>query len=285
MLTIISASVNIYLNKKDREDKSVSKKYEELGITDAFMFAKVMSNKEICKPVLEQILNIKIRDIEYLDYEETIQIAPGSKSIRLDIYVEDDKNTVFNLEMQTTNYEELPKRSRYYQDIIDLKLIEKGQSYDILKTSYVIFICTFDFFEKNRSIYEFENICVDDSDIKLNDGTHKIFLNTKGNRDGISEELQMLLDYFDGREPESQLAKDIDRKVFEARNNKQWRREYMSYQMELDKQFRNGREEERRNINKLNKALLSEKKYEELEKSTSDEEYQRELMKKYKIIE
>ena len=88
---------------------------------------------------------------------------------------------------------------------------------------------------------------------------------------------------FDGREPESQLAKDIDRKVFEARNNKQWRREYMSYQMELDKQFRNGREEERRNINKLNKALLSEKKYEELEKSTSDEEYQRELMKKYKI--
>ena len=271
MLTIISESINIYLNKKVREDKSVSKKYEELGITDAFMFAKVMSNKEICKPVLEQILNIKIRDIEYLDYEETIQIAPGSKSIRLDIYVEDDKNTVFNLEMQTTNYEELPKRSRYYQDIIDLKLIEKGQSYDILKTSYVIFICTFDFFEKNRSIYEFENICVDDSDIKLNDGTHKIFLNTKGNRDGISKELQMLLDYFDGREPESQLAKDIDRKVFEARNNKQWRREYMSYQMELDKQFRNGREEGMDNISKLLKLLVSEKKYDEIEKNEYSE--------------
>ena len=69
----------------------MGKQYEELGITHAFMFAKVMSNKEICKPVLEQILNIKIRDIEYLDYEETIQIAPGSKSIRLDIYVEDGK--------------------------------------------------------------------------------------------------------------------------------------------------------------------------------------------------
>ena len=267
----------------------MGKQYEELGITDAFMFAKVMSNKEICKPALEQILNIKIRDIEYLDYEETIQIAPGSKSIRLDIYVEDDKNTVFNLEMQTTNYEELPKRSRYYQDIIDLKLIEKGQSYDILKTSYVIFICTFDFFEKNRSIYEFENICVDDSDIKLNDGTHKIFLNTKGNRDGISEELQMLLDYFDGREPESQLAKDIDRKVFEARNNKQWRREYMSYQMELDKQYRNGREEGREegmdNISKLLKLLVAEKKYDEIEKISEDKEYQKELLKKYKIIE
>lgn len=291
----------------------MSKKYEELGITDAFIFAKVMSNKEICKPVLEQILNIKIRDIEYLDYEETIQIAPGSKSIRLDIYVEDDNNTVFNLEMQTTNYEELPKRSRYYQDIIDLKLIEKGQAYDILKTSYVIFICTFDFFEKNRSIYEFENICVDDSEIKFNDGTHKIFLNTKGNRDGISEELQMLLDYFDGREPESQLAKDIDRKVFEARNNKQWRREYMSYQMELNQQYKNGRAEgieqgmkqgieqgmkqgieqgkkqgvqqATEDINKLIKVLLSQKKYDELEKMSEDKEYQNELMKKYNIIE
>ena len=94
---------------------------------------------------------------------------------------------------------------------------------------------------------------------------------------------------FDGRKPESQLAKDIDRKVFEARNNKQWRREYMSYQMELDKQFRNGREEGREegmdNISKLLKLLVSEKKYDEIEKISEDKEYQKELLKKYKIIE
>ena len=94
---------------------------------------------------------------------------------------------------------------------------------------------------------------------------------------------------FDGREPESQLAKDIDRKVFEARNDKQWRREYMSYQMELDKQFRNGREEGREegmdNISKLLKLLVSEKKYDEIEKISEDKEYQKELLKKYKIIE
>lgn len=94
---------------------------------------------------------------------------------------------------------------------------------------------------------------------------------------------------FDGREPESQLAKDIDRKVFEARNNKQWRREYMSYQMELYKQFRNGREEGREegmdNISKLLKLLVSEKKYDEIEKISEDKEYQKELLKKYKIIE
>ena len=153
---------------------------------------------------------------------------------RLDIYVEDDKNTVFNLEMQTTSYAELPKRSRYYQDVIDLKKKKKGDTYDILGVSYVIFICTFDFF-KDRSVYEFENICVEDANIRLNDGTYKI-LNTKGDRDGIGRELQ-LLDYFDGREPESKLTKrDMQKKVFEARGNDQWRREYMSYQMELNQQ-------------------------------------------------
>lgn len=110
---------------------------------------------------------------------------------------------------------------------------------------------------------------------------------------------------FDGREPESQLAKDIDRKVFEARNNKQWRREYMSYQMELNQQYKNGRAEgieqgmkqgieqgkkqgvqqATEDINKLIKVLLSQKKYDELEKMSEDKEYQNELMKKYNIIE
>lgn len=276
------------------------KKYEELDITDPFIFAKVMSEKELCKPLLENILNIKIRDIVYVDYEETIQMTAKSKGIRLDIYVEDDDNTVFNLEMQTTTYKELPKRSRYYQGIIDLNMIEKGESYDILKESYVIFICTFDFFEKGRSVYEFENVCLEDSEIKLNDGTHKIFLNTKGDKSDINEELKSLLEYFDGSEPESELTRKIDRKVIAARKNERWRREYMSLQMEMNLKYREGLKageekgralgqsegkiETQKNINRLNKILLSEKRYDDLEKSAQDIEYQNKLMKEYDII-
>ena len=277
------------------------KKYEELDITDPFIFAKVMSEKELCKPLLENILNIKIRDIVYVDYEETIQMTAKSKGIRLDIYVEDDNNTVFNIEMQTTTYKELPKRSRYYQGIIDLNMIEKDESYDILKESYVIFICTFDFFEKGRSVYEFENVCLEDSEIKLNDGTHKIFLNTKGDKSDINKELKSLLEYFDGSEPESELTRRIDRKVIAARKNERWRREYMSLQMEMNLKYREGLKageekgralgqsegkiETQKNINRLNKILLSEKRYDDLEKSAQDIEYQNKLMKEYKIID
>ena len=269
------------------------KKYEELDITDPFIFAKVMSEKELCKPLLENILSIKIRDIVYVDYEETIQMTAKSKGIRLDIYVEDDNNTVFNLEMQTTTYKELPKRSRYYQGIIDLNMIEKGESYDILKESYVIFICTFDFFEKGRSVYEFENVCLEDSEIKLNDGTHKIFLNTKGDKSDINKELKSLLEYFDGSEPESELTRKIDRKVIAARKNERWRREYMSLQMEMNLKYREGlkagmkagEEKGQENTNKLIKILLKEKRYDDLEKSAQDIEYQNKLMKEYKIID
>ena len=174
---------------------------------------------------------------------------------------------------------------------------EKGESYDILKESYVIFICTLDFFEKGRSVYEFENVCLEDSEIKLNDGTHKIFLNTKGDKSDINKELKSLLEYFDGSEPESELTRRIDRKVIAARKNERWRREYMSYQMELNQQYKNGRAEgieqgmkqgvqqATEDINKLNNILIAAKKYEELEKSTKDSEYQKELMRKYNIIE
>lgn len=44
----------------------------------------------------------------------------------MDIYVEDEKNSVYNLEMQVHNEGDLPFRTRYYQGIIYLNLLKKG---------------------------------------------------------------------------------------------------------------------------------------------------------------
>lgn len=195
--------------------------------------------------------------------------------------------------MQTTNYKELSQRARYYQDVIDINLIEKGDDYDILKESYVVFICTFDFFKENKCVYEFENLCVSNPQIKLNDGTHKIFLNTKGDKSDINDELKALLNYFDGERPSSRYTKELEKKVIEVRENEQWRREYMSWQRDMNQQYKNGlkqgreegRSEGREEVNKLILKLLSEGKEEELKRVVADEEYQKELMKKYSIIE
>ena len=171
------------------------KTYEELELKDDFMFSVIMRDPRYVKPFLETILRIKIAKIEYPEVQKNIDIAAGAKGIRLDVYVEDEKHTVFNLEMQTTTARNLPKRMRYYQGMIDLNILEKGDDYNHLKKSYVIFICTFDPFGLGRHIYTFENRCSEDTTLTLNDGTVKIILNTKGTLDDVSPEMKRLLDY------------------------------------------------------------------------------------------
>lgn len=79
------------------------KKYEELELRDDFMFSRIMSNPKFVKPLLETILGVKIRKIVYPQTQKTIDLSLQAKGIRLDVYVEDDQNTVFNLEMQTSD--------------------------------------------------------------------------------------------------------------------------------------------------------------------------------------
>ena len=150
------------------------KKYEELDFTDNFFFCKIlMKNKNLCIELLELILKIKIRDIVFMSEQKPIEITADGKGVRLDVYVEDDENTVYDIEMQPTMQSNLPKRSRYYQGMIDLNLIERGADYNELKKSYVIFICLNDPFDKNLHIYTFENRCDECPELTLGDETTK----------------------------------------------------------------------------------------------------------------
>ncbi|MCI9077549.1 MAG: Rpn family recombination-promoting nuclease/putative transposase [Lachnospiraceae bacterium] len=129
--------------------------WENLRISNDFMFAKVMRNPELCKGMLERLLDIQIDHIEYPEEQKVIDISKDSKSVRLDVYLKDEKGTVYNIEIQTTNSKNLPKRTRYYSGMIDLNAIEKGADYSELPRSFVIFICTFDAFGKGRWRYTF----------------------------------------------------------------------------------------------------------------------------------
>ena len=219
------------------------KTYEELELKDDFMFSVIMRDPRYVKPFLETILRIKIAKIEYPEVQKNIDIAAGAKGIRLDVYVEDEKHTVFNLEMQTTTARNLPKRMRYYQGMIDLNILEKGDDYNHLKKSYVIFICTFDPFGLGRHIYTFENRCSEDTTLTLNDGTVKIILNTKGTLDDVSPEMKRLLDYVDGKGVSDTFTRDLEEAVQSARQNEKWRLDYMTLQQEYRERFQEGKVE------------------------------------------
>lgn len=233
------------------------KTWENLDITDDFLFGKVMRNPEICKQMIEAILNIKIERIEYPEEQKVIDMTADSKSVRLDVYVKDTKDVIYNIEMQPVKRDNLPKRSRYYQGMIDLNLIEKGDSYKNLNQSYVIFICCFDLFGRNRCKYTFENRCIEEPDIPLEDGTLKFFLNSKGDLSGLNATFRAFLSYINnGTLSENTFITLLDNEIKKARENLEWRREYMTLFMRDQENQELGRAEGRL----LNNIALVRKK-------------------------
>ena len=144
--------------------------------------------------------------------------------------------------MQTTKGRdgELPRRARYYQGMIDMDLLGKGVYYDDLRQTYIIFICTFDLFGLDERIYTFRNRCVEQPEIELGDGTTKIFLNAKGLKGNVDEELEDFLQYVDGKEARSRFAQEMAQEVERVKRQDEMRREFVTLYMEYQKHHREG---------------------------------------------
>lgn len=224
------------------------KAWDELTICDNFLFLKVMQNKRICKRLIEKILGIRIRKISYPVTEKNIDIRYDSKSVRLDVFVEDDNGTLYDIEMQTTDGDtpdELPKRARYYQAMMDMDVLNKGELYTNLRKSYVIFICTFDPFALGRSIYTFQEMCKEAPSLLMGDETTKIYMNSHGRREGLDADIVAFLDYVNGQSAKGRFAKTIETEVQKVKDHKETRWEYMTLMMEMKKQRNEGRAEGR----------------------------------------
>ena len=215
------------------------KPVEELSFTDDFMFGTVMKNKVICKGVLERLLHIKVGKIEYPSLQKTIAPFYESKGIRLDVYVSDPER-VFDIEIQTTLPPELSKRTRYYQSLMDVDNLLRGQNYAELKESYVIFICTQDPFGKGLPVYEFRNICTADGTLFLDDKSVKVFYNVGAYGKEDEPELSALLEYLCERRATSGFTQHIDELVEKAKRNEKFRSWYMSLNIWKDDLLREG---------------------------------------------
>ena len=220
---------------------------ESLTIQDDYMFKLIMRRKRICKKMLEKILKIKIHDIKYLEEEKTIKASYESKGVRLDVYVADENNTVFNVEMQVRDYEGewLYRRTRYYQSLIDTDLLESGMDYDELTDTYIIFICPFALprLGGNRHIYTFHNRCDEDNTITMPDGTTKIFLSTKGTANDVEPDVKAFLDYVEGIISDDEFVQEIDQEIKEVKTIEKERRLYMTFVMKMQEERKEGLKE------------------------------------------
>ncbi|MFI3215044.1 MAG: hypothetical protein R3Y24_17180, partial [Eubacteriales bacterium] len=68
-------------------EQNAAQKWNELQISNDFIFNKLMQNPKICKRVLEIVLEVKIDRIEYPQTEKSMKMTKDGKGIRLDVYV------------------------------------------------------------------------------------------------------------------------------------------------------------------------------------------------------
>ncbi len=196
------------LTKKQKQE------IRKLSLFNDFIFAKIMSNKNNCKHLLELILEKKISYIETVDYQKTIKSLIDAKGVRLDVYVKDDEEKSYDIEVQVAHEKNIAKRARYYGSMIDNDLLYVGDDYSELSESFIIFICPFDILGKGEYKYVFRTACLETGDA-LDDGLTKIFINTKAKDKCENKELREFLSYMEDKSIilESDYMKKIDEEL------------------------------------------------------------------------
>lgn len=262
------------------------KTFNELHFTDAFMFAAAMEDEEICRGVLERVLEMPIRHVR-VHVEKSLFVNSDYRGVRMDVYADHEDGTAFNVEMQTTDKGNLPRRSRMYQGQMDMVALKPGERFEQLPDSFVIFICTYDPFGQELYRYTFDSRCKETGE-PIGDGAMRIFLNTKGKHpEMVSPELVRFLKYIEDAAPEEgegpdELIDQIETRIASLKRERGMEVNYMLFSEMLDDERMEGRAEGRTEgedrIARLNLFLLDESRYEDLKRASQDKEYREHLL-------
>ena len=218
---------------------------QQLTIKDNFMFTTVMTDEANCLGFLERALDMQI-DHVVVDKEKCLIYHPDYHGIRLDVYAKGNSKA-FNIEMQIQPKHNLPRRTRYYHDQIDMSELRPSEGYEALPEAYVIFVCNFDPFGERKYRYTFEEICKE-TNRPLQNGRHTIFLSTKGtNKSEVPKELVDLLNYIGAEETvisenySDSYVRQLQKSVEDTKKSHQMEERFMMMEELLHEEFQAGK--------------------------------------------
>ena len=221
----------------------------ELNLSDFALFLSVMKNKEAYRNTLSIILDEDI-ELDEVKVEQVILNKEGKRAIRLDAWAKAVDKRQFDMEMQNdASHDDVRKRSRYYQGLLDTPVLKSGRDtlYRNLPSTVVIFITQDDIFRKDIAMYTFTEQCEEIQGLRLEDGTTKIFLNMSSYNG--RPELVSLLQYMKHTNLDNPgiLVQDerivkLDSVVEEVKQSEEWEAVKMNI---LDIGIKKGREEGR----------------------------------------
>ncbi len=224
-----------------------SEQFQNLPLSNVFMFGEVMRQENICKLFLEALLQRPIDRVVYASKEETISDELSWHGIRLDVYMKDEAGTMYNIEMQTVNRDDLPRRIRYYQGTMDRRALESGKDYRELPDSFIIFVCSFDYFGGGLAVYRRKTVLEGREDISYEDGSHVYVLNSdyqEGNTaPAILEYLRCIRENDVDYGYESELMRAVCPAIKSIRSDERKEASYVTMQMYMADERRAARED------------------------------------------
>ena len=218
-----------------------SKPWEELTIADNFIFCKVMENERICKGVLETLLGISVEHIDYLKTENPIENFYDSRGIRLDVYVKDSER-IFNIEMQTGNYDDMLLRARYYLSSSDVATTKRRTKFKDIRETYILFICKDDPFGEGIPRYTKISKFLETDRISYDDKSRNVFYNCSAWEKEGNPEVRGVLKFIYGLKPDSSLALEMDEAASLAKQKSELEDEYMYFSDILEDEKEEARE-------------------------------------------
>ena len=236
---------------KMKENTVVRNSRNDVALENNFMFTTVMKNKKACIRLLEAIFGEEhhIADIRYARHPEAemgLLSDPMRRGVRLDVYF-DDGRTVYDIELQRTSITDLAERARLYSSSMDIAMLDKGEGFGRMRTSYVIFLCTYDPFSKDEKVYRFATLCENVQGLPLGDRRYIMFLNSRGSKGVSNLDMDELFRYLNGgvgaigMETKSRLVTVLDRYVQRYNRDDDWRKEYMKLEFLLKDKYDEGR--------------------------------------------
>ena len=262
---------------------------KDLNLMDKFLFDEAMEDKDNMKTLLDIVLG----QDTHLKYppqtEKEFRNSKENRQIRLDVYAIDEDDVVYDTEPQKQNTKNLPKRSRLYQGLIDSNLLPPGSiDFNALNTVIIIMIMPFDLFGYELYQYTFRMKCEEISELELEDGATRIFLNSHGKHpEFVNPELIELLEYMEkstdtvAKKCESKRIHQMHERITKLKSSKEMEIKYMQKweEKEIERQEayaegervgeKRGRTEGETRINKLTKYLLEQERTEDLKKAVS----------------
>ena len=170
---------------------------QELNLTDDFLFDVATEELENCKAIIELTTGLRLKSLKWKSGQKVIHNLPGKRGVRLDFIAESEDGRIFDVEMQNRNEGNIPKRTRFYQALIDAPILKSGErGFDKMNPLYIIIICNYDPYGKKKYCYTFDNQCKEVPGLRLGDEVTKLLLSTKGeNKEEVSKELVDFLHY------------------------------------------------------------------------------------------